>query len=412
MAVLLVPTMLSGKDIDRPDQPGRYDVGFTTFTAVMTGGRMTQVRVFYPTLDASDHPTEYTIRAAVGSGTYQLASPLWALQDAQPLPGQFPLVVYDHGGNPAGTDFQSVSEVNVQELMASHGIVSAVALHSADAIIRVRDLPLVIDVMLARSADDGDPLFDSVDPDRIGVWGFSAGGAAAVGATGGVAASGIAADPRIKALVLYEPGRLGSFAMTDAANIAVPYLIMGGTQSIGAAPVATLFDTTVLARPRVRVLNPGAAHFSYVANMGAEIDQTREQALLADPSIPEPLTTLTASNTAAARAYQLWNQGEILFTQLGVGAGSGRNICNRVGVNSLRSLDVNHDGFTDSPPFQATDAFLLQPTIPHEAMAPMIKLYTVAFWKVYLEGDGRYDRYLTPAYAKQNKLEAKVFRVE
>jgi hypothetical protein len=45
-------------------------------------------------------------------------------------------------------------------------------------------------------------------------------------------------------------------------------------------------------------------------------------------------------------------------------------------------------------------------------MARLIKLYTVSFWKAFLEGDGRYARYLTPGYAKQNELEAKVFNVE
>ena len=74
--------------------------------------------------------------------------------------------------------------------------------------------------------------------------------------------------------------------------------------------------------------------------MCAEIDQTREAALLADPALPEPLTTRIATNPAAARAYDLWNMGQILFALLGPGAGSGRNFCNRVGVNSIRSLDA------------------------------------------------------------------------
>ena len=41
-------------------------------------------------------------------------------------------------------------------------------------------------------------------------------------------------------------------------------------------------------------------------------------------------------------------------------------------------------------------------------MVPLIKLYTIAFWKTYLEGDRRYQRYLTPGYAQQNDLEAVV----
>ena len=69
----------------------------------------------------------------------------------------------------------------------------------------------------------------TIDPARIGISGVSAGGAAAIGAAGGVAASGIAADPRIKAMVLYEPGRPNvSYSLADASTIAVPYLIMGG----------------------------------------------------------------------------------------------------------------------------------------------------------------------------------------
>ena len=171
-------------------------------------------------------------------------------------------------------------------------------------------------------------------------------------------------------------------------------------------PLPTLFDATVLATPRIRVLNPGAVHFSYNANLAAEIDQTREQALLANPDMPEPLTTLTASNAAAARAYEAWNWGEILFPMLGPGAGSGRNFADRVGVNSVRSLDLDQDGFTDSPPFMATDAFVLEPTIRAEVMVPMLKLYTVAFWKTYLEGDHRYMPYLTPGYANRNDLQA------
>jgi hypothetical protein len=101
--------------------------------------------------------------------------------------------------------------------------------------------------------------------------------------------------------------------------------------------------------------------------------------------------------------------GQTLFPVLGFGAGSGRNICTRVGVNSVRSLDINpQDGFTDSPPFMATDAFTLQPAIPEEVMVPLIKLYTIAFWKTHLEGDHRYMRYLTPGYAKRNDLKATV----
>jgi hypothetical protein len=287
--------------------------------------------------------------------------------------------------------------------MASHGFVVAVALHSANPAARVRDLSVVIDVMLARSADDHDLLCDSINPDRIGISGISAGGAAAIGAAGGWAANDIERDPRIKAMALYEPSIL---SLDDASTITVPYLVMGGMQHAAGRAIAKLFNATELATPRIFVLTPSATHFNYMTGMGRVIDQTREQALLAHPDIPEPLTTLIPENAAAAQAYELWNMGEILFPLLGPGAGSGRNFCDRVGVNSVRSLDADGDSFTDAPPFMADDPLLLGPAICEETMVPLIKLYTVAFWKAFLEADRRYLAYLTPGYAKRNNLDA------
>jgi hypothetical protein len=174
-----------------------------------------------------------------------------------------------------------------------------------------------------------------------------------------------------------------------------------------------LFAETVLAQPRVYVLNPSATHLSYWTGMCAEIDQTREAALVTDPALAEPLTNRIATNPAAARAYDLWNVGQILFGLLGPGAGSGRNFCDRVGVNSIRSLDANpEDGFTDSPPFLPTDAVTLNPVIPEEILVPQIKLHTVAFWKTFLEGDHRYMPYLTAGYARSHHLEAVVFKID
>ena len=188
---------------------------------------------------------------------------------------------------------------------------------------------------------------------------------------------------------------------------------MGGSQSRYGLAIPALFAETVLAQPRIYVLNPSATHLSYQTGMCAEIDQTREAALVADPSLSEPLTTRIATNPAAARAYDFWNFGQILFALLGPGAGSGRNFCPRVGVDSIRSLDASpQDGFTDSPPFLPTDAVTLNPVIPGEILVPQVTLHTVAFWKTFLQGDHRYMRYLTPGYARSHGLEAVVFKID
>ena len=327
----------SNKNIDAPDQPGPFNVGVMVLSATMSGGRTTRVQVFYPTAEPVDCAMRYRIDYL--AGFFELQSPLCARPNAMALPGLFPLVVHDHGGPGPGADFQRVAQIPLHETMASHGFVTAVALHSADPVVRVRDLTLVIDALLAHNAASGDPLAGSIDPARIGISGISAGAAAAIGAAGGIEAAGVPADPRIKAMVVYEPGLEYPF---DASRIAIPYLIMGGSQSRYGLAIPALFAETVLALPRIYVLNPSATHLSYVTGMCAEIDQTREAALLADPALPEPLTNRIATNPTAARAYDLWNMGQILFGLFGPGGGSGRNFCNRVGVNSIRSLDGIH----------------------------------------------------------------------
>ena len=396
-------------NIAAPDRPGPFNVGVIVFSATMSGGRTTLVQVFYPTAQPVDCAMRYRINYL--AGFYEVQSPLCARSNALAYPGEFPLIVHDHGGPGPGADFQRVAQIPLHETMASHGFVTAVALHSANAVVRVRDLTLVIDALLARNAASGDLLAGSIDPARIGISGISAGGAAAIGAAGGIEASSVPADPRIKAMVVYEPDL--EYSLDDASRIAIPYLVMGGAQSQFGLAIPALFADTVQAQPRIYVLNPSATHLSYVTGMCEEIDQTREAALVADPVLPEPLTTRIATNPTAARAFDLWNMGQVLFALLGPGAGSGRNFCNRVGVNSIRSLDaMPQDGLTDSPPFLPTDAFTLNPVIPAEVLVPQIELHTVAFWKTFLEGDHRYMRYLTPGYAQSQHLEALVFKID
>src|SRR5688572_1770221 len=89
--LLLEPAATSARDFAPPYEPGPFNVGVTTFPAVMSGGRATLIQVFYPTLDDFDEDSTYTILTAVGS--YQLRSPLGAVHDAQAASGLFPLVV-------------------------------------------------------------------------------------------------------------------------------------------------------------------------------------------------------------------------------------------------------------------------------------------------------------------------------
>lgn len=441
----------------QPDEKGPYNVGIRTFVNVpVFGPPLPSIQVFYPTLATANCQTEYTIAytvPGVGVGNYQRTSPLCAVQDATPAQGAFPLVVHSHGGGAPGDDAQRISQLPVHETLASHGFVVVVPRHNGGApppaapgSRRVRDLPLVIDYMLDA---DKNPLAASIDPNRIGLSGFSTGGRTSLGVTGGWASQGISADPRIKAMVLYEPGRDNS--LEDVATISIPYLVMGGTRMENGTVIGPeLFDTTVLATPRIYVTNPEAIHFNYQTDLCASIEETREAALETDDSLRDPVTdellqepltnmiphpsipnlnTCKVMGAAGHYACTFWNRGETIAPLLppnqAFAFGGGRNICDRIGVDSSESLDVDPvDGLTDdfvpghpgTRLFEANDRFNYAgqdpegdpAPIPMEEMVPMVQIYTVAFFKKFLADDWRYAWYLTPLYARIHDLSAEI----
>ncbi|HEX5034519.1 MAG TPA: hypothetical protein VFW62_08575 [bacterium] len=421
-----------------PDQPGPYNVGIRTFENVpMSGGRLTRVQIFYPTSEPADCDTKYLIQGV--GGNFERQSLLCAVPNAAPAAGLFPLVVHDHGGGAAGNDAQRISQMPLHELMASHGFIVALARHSANNIARIQDIPIVLDFMLS----ENNPVSGSIDEDRIGLSGFSAGGRAALGVAGGWTAQGLAADSRFKAMVVYEPSRDNS--LEDIATISIPYLIMGGTRFISATEtVSEVFEASVDALPRIYVKNPEALHFNYQSDLCYAIEETRELALAANPQQSEPLTNMltpTAPNceidpttgicrricnpALSAPAFQactFWNQGELFINLVGRAFGGGRNICNRIGTSpdSNRSLDTHPaDGFTDEflggDPLVAlfegndiwnSDASHQEPPLTFEEMQPAFMTHSVAFWKKFLAGDGQYMRFLTPGYAKVHNFPA------
>jgi hypothetical protein len=88
IALGLINSFASSHEITPPDAPGPFNVGVTTFSATMTGGRLARIQVYYPTLEPADEEFRYTILTPLGS--YQLSSPLFAVENAQAAPGRFP----------------------------------------------------------------------------------------------------------------------------------------------------------------------------------------------------------------------------------------------------------------------------------------------------------------------------------
>ena len=189
----------------RPERKARYNVGFTTFCATMSAGRVTRVQVFYPTLDHPNDGAAYPVFPPVNQSDpvgpclpagAELIPPELTASGRSERPSRpendSHSIVHDHGGTAAGADFQRFSQLPVHETLASHGFVVVVALHSASALNRVLDVPFVIDAMLARNATGRRPLRSGmIDPNRVGISGESTGGATALRVAGGWSENGI-----------------------------------------------------------------------------------------------------------------------------------------------------------------------------------------------------------------------------
>jgi predicted dienelactone hydrolase len=211
--------------------------------------------------------------------------------------GPFPLVIYSHGSG--GLRYISAS---LTELIASHGFVVAAPDHvgntAADTLLgtpvgfeqnavnRLSDVTGTIDRMLAESTTAGSPFNGTIDGERIGIIGHSAGGATALVSPSGVATSAgtVPADDRIDAIVTWAPAA-GRLAPEQLAAVQVPVLYIGGTKDdvTPIDPNIVLPWDTVTSRPAYRVDLTDAGHQSFT-------DVCRIQDYFAQsPSIPAPL---------------------------------------------------------------------------------------------------------------------------
>jgi hypothetical protein len=452
------------KNIVPPSEKGPYNVGITTFCAVMNGGRITRVSVFYPTLDAQNCNVTFPVyrlpQAGPPAGIASLdtcfndeilttPTRYCAVKDAAPAPGKFSMVLYDHGGGAAGPDGVRFNQKPLLETMASHGIISVTAPHSGVLSNWIPDLKLLVTMMLKpdATAHTANAILENqlsarIDSKRIGISGTSAGGVAALITAGGIANGNppVLRDTRLRAIMVSEPG----FPSFDADKLDIPLLLMGGDQYSAGLALPGLFDAVVNAVPRIYVLTPRSLHFSYSVGMCDTVNAAREYALENDPTlrdpdtdelIIEPLTHWDPAtrlckpgpSQAARNACGIWNMGRLslppicnLADPATFNFGGARNFCDKTGVDSIESLDLDSNGLTDAlDPVTGTTLFnisdectMISPPgespVTGEEMVLLVTHYSVAFWKKFLDGDGRYMRYLTPGYANVHGLEVEV----
>ncbi len=206
---------------------GSYPVGRQTFELVDPdrNDRKLRLDVWYPAA-ASDAPlTQYP------SGPSRVA------HQGPPVAadGAHPLLVYSHGhGN------SSTHNTVYPESLASHGFIVAAPNHTGNTegdlsrgdlstTDRPADVSFVIDTLLAPGTPAGDAFAGEIDPDKIGMTGYSFGGYTTFATAAGVSYRGttVPADERVKAIL---PISRGSFYEQpfDLSKIEVPALVLAG----------------------------------------------------------------------------------------------------------------------------------------------------------------------------------------
>jgi dienelactone hydrolase len=208
-----------------PVEPGEFDVGFTLGSTMRTladsSTRNLEYHVWYPAESAAvDLP--HSLQANL---------PLRSRVGATPAKGPHPLIIFSHGagGTPEGHLFLITH-------LASHGFVVAAPLHrdcdlgcspSGEllrgpelAVLRPDDVKATLDALLEASGSSDLLLENLVDPDRIGVAGFSFGGYSALREMEG--------DPRIQAAVLLAPNTVLPSTSLDPAKVSKPLMFLQG----------------------------------------------------------------------------------------------------------------------------------------------------------------------------------------
>ena len=274
---------------------GPRPTGFQVVKVVTPDGQAFPMGVWYPT-DATPWPT-----ALAGLNLMDVA------RDAPVAGSALPLVVISHGNG--GGPF---SHADLALELAGHGFVVAAPMHPGDNfadqralqsatwfVNRTREVHSAIDFMLAAW-----PAHEHIDPARVGIYGFSAGGFTALAAIGGVPdlrriaahclsapefacrlladahspllvadnappASAYVHDPRIKAAVVAAPGIGFTFTTEGLSGITAPVQLWSGAAdaSVPTATNAGWVHDALGSRADLHVV-PGAGHFAFLVPCG------------------------------------------------------------------------------------------------------------------------------------------------
>ncbi len=270
----------SNSNVPDPTKLGPYATGFTTTVFIDTSrnrdgstpssgpaeGRPLYVAIWYPLQKACKtcQLAQYSVNNPIYDGTHtgypalslpgNITTSNGTVLNGLVNSGVFPLLIYSHGS----TGSNAVTAFPVAETLASHGYLVASVEHTGNNSIRsmalagglnggpgmstgvarlvrrAQDVSFVISQMLSNTSN---PQFVShIDPNAIGVYGYSYGGGTTMLTVAGLQASGLAPDSRVKAAIAMDGTDYVGFTSTDYANVRVPLMLVQDSEQAQSNP--------------------------------------------------------------------------------------------------------------------------------------------------------------------------------
>lgn len=288
-------------------EQGPYAVGHRTIkvTDEEREGRSFDADIWYPVDPANTAgatPAEYAFLPGLGYSSDV------SFDAAPAAEGEFPLLVYSHGGG----GFRWVATFYT-EFMASQGYVVIAPDHSGNtaldllsgagvdeqtnANLRPADITATIDAALAADADEADPLAGRIDDELIALSGHSWGGYTSLATVAGHTNSlgTTTTDDRVQALVLMAP-YTEMLSDEELSKVEVPTLVISSTGDT-TTPIESNTDrpvSLIAGRPLLRMDILGGSHNSFT-----DVCKLRDS-VAGNTAVPEGVAAELASGSAEA----------------------------------------------------------------------------------------------------------------
>lgn len=299
-------------------KPGEYAVGRRSITVTDPAreGRSFPIDIWYPVdpgNTAGAAPSEYSLAPGLG---YTSTT---AFAEAPISEGEFPLVVYSHGGG----GFRWIATFYT-EFLASKGYVVVAPDHPGstavdqitgaavdreeNAFLRPADITLTLDSILSADSTEGDPLQGSIDETKIALSGHSWGGYTSIATVSGHTNTlgSTTPDERIDSLILMAP-YTEMISDDELKKVDVPVLVVSSTLD-DSTPIETNTERPadlIPGRPLVRVDIDGGAHTSFT-----DVCKLRD-AVATLPDIPEAVSERLNEGAEEACGAAVMPIGEI-----------------------------------------------------------------------------------------------------